>query len=193
MTTPQPLLIIVHPGSACGSADMNLGNDAAAALRVEMQILIENWSGAVAVIDGELSDELNNNWKRGWTDLGEAIEGALARASEAGLLSARIMGDDNSEYNQQMAVADLVRDQGLTPDATQITLTGAWIDDEGDGCVHSVRETLEELGFSPRIEDAMNLDFSLDGDDDDFGEDENEEPAIAATTAPSPRTRRAGC
>lgn len=174
MPTPIPLLIIVHPGSACGSADMNLGRDAAEVLRLDMQMLIENWEGGVAVIDGELSDELEGG-RHAWQELGRAITGALGRAQQSGLISERIFGDDDGDYRQMDAARDLVRKHGLTPDTAAITLTGAWIDDDGDGCVHSVREALEELGFRPVVEDAMNLDFELDTEDDDMDEDDTED------------------
>lgn len=88
----------------------------------------------------------------------------------------------DGEYRQQDAARDLVRQYGLTPANTDITLTGAWIDDDGDGCVHSVRETLEEFGFEAKIEDAMNLDFELECEDD--FEMERETPGSEPTVSP---------
>lgn len=166
---PSKLLIIVHPGSACGSADMNLGRDAAEIQRLEMQMLVQDWEGGVAVIDGDLSEELSGG-RSSWSEWGRSIDQALARAKQEGLLAVRVMGDDDGDYRQQDAARDLVANYNLLPTDTRITLTGAWIDDSGDGCVHSVRETLEELGFTVRIEDAMNLDFEIELDNDD-GED----------------------
>lgn len=192
MSTPTPLLIIVHPGSACGSADMNLGAEAAEVQRLDMQMLIENWEGGVAVIDGELSDELEG-FRRSWQDLGGAITDALDRAQQSGLISERVFGDDDGDYRQMDAARDLVQKHGLTPDKVAITLTGAWIDDDGDGCVHSVREALEALGFQPVVEDAMSLDFELDTEDDDMDEDDLDgmDTIEEEQAAPSTNTRRA--
>ena len=82
----------------------------------------------------------------------------------------------------------MVKDHGLTPANTVITLTGAWVEDSGDGCVHSVREVLEELGFSPTLESPMDLDFSLETEDD-FDEDEDEEMEEEPAPAPVARPR----
>jgi hypothetical protein len=164
---------------------MNLGLEAAEIARLDMQILVENWSGGVAVIDGELSDELTGS-KRAWSQWGRAIEEALERARLAGQIAERIMGDDNGgDYRQQDAARDLVAKHHLSPRNTSITLTGAWIDDSGDGCVHSVRETLEEFGFKPTIEDAMNLDFEIDCEDDSEDEDDVT-PVVSRKSSPRP-------
>jgi hypothetical protein len=178
MKTPNQLLIIVHPGSACGSADMNLGRDNADMQRLEMQMLVEGWEGGIVVIDGDLSEELTPNYGRhAWEQWGLAINAALEKAQENGHMSLRVMGDDGgmSELNQMEAVSKLVKDYGLTKKNTAITLTGAWVDDEGGGCVHSVREELEQFGFKPRIEDAMDLDFETAEDE----LDEEDEPETA--------------
>lgn len=189
-----PVLVIVHPGSACGSADENLGRDNAAYQRLEMQMTVENWEGAVVVIDGDLSDELSG-WRGAWQEWGDTVAKAVERAKEQGLLALRVMGNDASEYNQEDAIRDVVKDHGLTPANAMFTLTGAWVEDNGDGCVHSVREVLEELGFSPTLESPMDLDFSLDNEDDndneyESDEDSEEEMEPEAAPAPSPAARR---
>lgn len=187
---PKPLLIIVHPGSACGSADENLGRDNAAHQRLEMQLLIENWQGGVLVIDGALSDELEpDGWRRAWSDLGAAITGALARAADQGLPSGRIYGDDAEDFNQAEAARQLVKDYALTPENAAITLTGAWIHDDGGGCVNHVRETLEALGFTLRVEDAINLDLDLDFDDEMDGDEDEVEEVCDSDAQPAPTSR----
>lgn len=179
---PTPLLIVVHPGSACGSADMNLGRDEADSQRAEMQAFVDQWQGGIVVIDGALSEELGpNSWRRSWREWGESLERALARARERGLLAQRVLGDDGgeSELDQMQATAALVAEHGLTPAQTAITLTGAWIDNDGGGCVHSVREVLETLGFTPTIEAAMDLDAVPEA-----GWEDAEEDALESETAP---------
>lgn len=188
MTAPKDILLIVHPGSACGSADFSLGREHAETQRLDMQCLIEQWQGGVLVIDGSLSEELTEGFRRGWTDLGRAIDEALARAAAKGAVSQRRRGDDSEAFNQDSAAKAFVQDLELSPDSTSFTLTGAWVDAEGGGCVNSVRETLEGLGFQARVESAMDLDFSPEEFDDE------EEPADAPspTLAAGPGTGKPG-
>jgi hypothetical protein len=177
----KPLLIIVHPGSACGSADENLGRDTAAMLRLDMQMLVEGWDGGVVVIDGELSDELSSNWRREYNEWGAVITGALTRAKDKGFISRRIMGDDDNKFNQEDAIKGIVREHGLTDNNSAITLTWAWIQSsDGGGCVTSVEEALAEIGISSVIEDAMDLDYEGDAADDDneFLEEEDSLPRL---------------
>ena len=187
MPAPQPLLFIVHPGSACGSADMNLGRDAAGFLRAQMQLLIESWEGGVVVIDGEISDELTEGYGRSsWRELGVAIEEALARAAQSNQLSVRIRGDDSEEFDQDDAARKVVAEHGLAPASVDITLTGAWVEDDGSGCVNSVRAVLAGLGFTPDVSDAMDLDYNNGEEDEE--EMEDEAPALVApSTASKPR------
>ena len=191
MSQSNTLLIVVHPGSACGSADMNLGRDNADMQRCFMQTVVEGWEGGIVIIDGELSDELApNSGRDAWDQWGRALDNAIERARQNGHLSLRVMGDDGgmSELNQMEATRKVVEDYALTPENTAITLTGAWIDDEGGGCVHSVREELAKLGFQARIEDAMDLDFETAEEELDEEEDHDYEVRSErnANTEPAP-------
>lgn len=58
MTAVHRVLVLVHPGSACGSANFNIGKFEARAARDALCSELDNWRGDVLVIDGELSDEL---------------------------------------------------------------------------------------------------------------------------------------
>ena len=192
MSQHNQLLIVVHPGSACGSADMNLGRDNADMQRCFMQTVVENWEGGIVIIDGELSDELAPNYSRdAWDQWGRALDNAIERARINGHLSLRVMGDDGgmSELNQMEAARKVVGDYDITPENTAITLTGAWIDDEGGGCVHSVREELAALGFQARIEDAMDLDFETAEEELDEEDDLGDEPPPVAQPARRPSRR----
>lgn len=184
--TPNRMLVIVHPGSACGSADMNIGRYNADYLRAEMTGLILSWDGGVVVIDSDLSDELNETWRRSYRELGEAIEQAVERAQTQGKLALRVVANDFGEYTQMEAIRDIVQTHQWDPAKLNVTLTGAWVHDDGQGCVHSVREVLEELGFSPRIEDAMDMDFDLDASP----EEEEEEEELPTPSVPPSRRRR---
>lgn len=165
MHSPEriPTLILVHPGSCCGSADFNLSSADAALQRAFLQEELDSWSGAIVVIDGALSDELP-----GFPTFDAAISRTLGRASQAGLLSCRILGDDASEFTQVDAAKKLVDEHGLEPTTHAIKLTGAWYDPEDqEGCVNSVYEVFEDAGFSVDVLDsAFSLD-SLDNDEDD--------------------------
>jgi hypothetical protein len=180
----QEVLLIVHPGSACGSADMNLGRDNAAIQRLDMQSLVEGWQGPVLVIDGELSEELEGG-RDAWSQWGQAIKDALSRASSAGLPSRRIAGDDFSEFNQEAAARALVQEFGFTPDTTEFALSGAWYEsDTGGGCVGSVHDVLASLGFTASTMGAMDLDESPSEDEDCDDVDDLEETASPPSTGP---------
>lgn len=166
--TINNVLVVVHPGSACGSADFNLGKYEARAAREGLAIEINGWKGGIIVIDGGLSEDLPY-----YSQLDSAIKGALARAEQKGLPAVRVMGDDDSDYNQVVAIRDVVRNLGLTPSSTQFDITGAWYDPSGrSGCVNSVAEELHRLGFTFLIGDgALELDFFADEDEDDDDEE----------------------
>lgn len=168
---PQGLLIVVHPGSACGSADMNLGF-AASEMRGALTHAIGQWDGAVAVIDGDLSDQLSGG-KREWSDLGDAIDGALEQARGNGFAAVRIDGDDDSDFNQDCAAEKLVEDLGLVAGQHEIILAGAWYhSSDGGGCVGGVRDTLEQMGFSVSIDTEAVMDLDADtGMDDDLDDE----------------------
>lgn len=184
-----PLLIIVHPGSACGSADATVGRDNADQARLDMIQLIGSWKGSVAVIDSHLSDELDETWRRTGGELGEAIRDALKKAKNAGHHAMRIMGDDDSTgFNQDDAAIEISKQCGITA-GDQVTLTGAWASQDGiDGCVNGVRATLESIGIPCHIEAA--LDPEMDGDEyrDDEPDPEHEDPEhLTGSYARSPK------
>ena len=103
---------MVHPGSACGSADMNLGGAAASAARAALASEIDAWHGEIAVIDGELSDELH---REPWTAFGHSVDGALVRAALDGHRSGRTMGDDGSDEDQAHAAGLIAADAAGPP------------------------------------------------------------------------------
>lgn len=174
------LLVIVHPGSACGSADDIFGRDIAATQRLEMQLLVEGWEGGVVVIDGHFSDELEGG-RGAWEDWGNAIKTALEQAKQKGLVSTRVLGDDSEEYDQHCAMKDVIQEHGLRPASTCFCVTGAWVHDDGEGCVNGIRDLLVSFGFQARVEDAMDFDFESDQDEPEDDADEelaDEEPVV---------------
>lgn len=164
MTTPDRTLVIVHPGSACGSADFNLGSDPARDARMWLCTEIDAWQGGILVIDGSNSDELPS-----YPTLDGALSRALDRAKAAGLLSERVFGCDDVPPHQDEAVRTTVANGWIRPDQGVITVTGCWFDPSDEsGCVNGVMDTLEELGFSVTAgEHAVTVQDHDDPDDDD--------------------------
>lgn len=74
--TLRPVLVLVHPGSACGSADFNLGSSEASDARSRLANDLALWHGDIIVMDGFLSDEIATH-----PALDEAIQDALRRAN----------------------------------------------------------------------------------------------------------------
>jgi hypothetical protein len=144
----EHILVVVHPGSACGSANENLGRAKADEYRDELTFLFEQWEGPVLVIDGALSDELPY-----YGPYGRALNDLVARAQAQGKLGLRVQGDDAElEHNQEWAIAEQVRLQGWTPATHRFTVTGAWFEvPTGDGCVGSVIQALRAQQFQAYV------------------------------------------
>lgn len=140
---PVPLLIIVHPGSCCGSANMNLGKFQARGDRDGLTSDINAWTGDVLVVDGEMSDELPL-----YGELDNAIKHAVERADAGG----RIFGCDDTSEDWVSDVVAAVRKMNLGPD-TPIEITGAWHhpDHENTGCCNAVRDAMRAMGFKTNI------------------------------------------
>lgn len=161
----RTLLIVVHPGSCCGSADFNCGDEAAEDARDILADDLDEWTGAVAVIDGDLSSDLR---QRKYREFGAAIEGALERAAAAGLPAIRIRGGDEDEFDQVAAALSLCGSLCLASSAWKVEVTGAWYDPSGsEGCVNSVVEALAKAGVSAAVRPSavmLDVDQPQDGE-----------------------------
>lgn len=153
--TQQPvqrkrMLVVVHPGSACGSADFNLGKYDGPVARDFLARDITGWNGSILVVDSELSDELPQN-----EHLNAAIASALARAKAGNQIAGRVHGDPMAQPRWVQQVTNFVKN--LNPAEWLMELTGAWADH--DGCVAHVYNTLVRRGFRCDIRDsALYLD-----------------------------------
>lgn len=157
-----PLLVLVHPGSACGSANFNLGNFQARAERDGLILDLTRWKGAVLVADGELSDELPD-----YPQLNGAILGALQRADDAGFVSRRIAACAHEHTDWTDRILHAVKSAGYVAGET-IRITGAWVGEHG--CVNATQEILQGAGYHTDILDSAIHEADED-DDDDVDED----------------------
>lgn len=148
----ERVLVVVHPGSACGSANFNIGQFEARAARDALADELIHWDGGIVVIDGELSDELPD-----YAHLADAIDRALERAAAADQMSVRLAGDDPDQVEVIEEVAVTARWKRRS---VECTVTGAWFHPEdGGGCVGSVHARLRSLGIRSEVSEcAVQLD-----------------------------------
>lgn len=126
----EAVLVVVHPGSLCGSADMHLGSWAPAT-RELIAAEITSWPGRVAVITGDLDDELKCAKYTG-------LRVSLTRADYC---------THGSPYSDTLArAARRIAKRFRLKCGDEVTVTGAWNDEDGTGCVTAVGQTFEKLG-----------------------------------------------
>lgn len=178
-------LVLVHPGSLCGSARMMIGKMEADSARQDILQEVSDHLGPLIVIDGFLSDELS-------TEEEDLIREALDKNAASGHLSLRLWGCDAGErpyptwmpYGGSMegtifegqeeaasAIAPRLADHS-------ILVTGAWAtEDLSSGCASSVLVALRDaLGGAAEVEHSYNVVYEPDPSLDDGCE--NEEPAL---------------
>lgn len=162
------LMILVHPGSCCGSADFNNGRQDAEGSRAMIAHDLMSHTGPLLIVDGSGSDELPR-----YSILNNAIEGALKRNEEAGFFTKRVFACDDMTPNWASVVGRLVQKLKLQP-GSRVWLTGAWyFEDDSAGCVNAVYDQMSALGLRPDILDSVvrDSDGDLDWDDEDEDED----------------------
>lgn len=161
MTEKNEVLVVVHPGSACGSANSNIGKFEARAARDALVYALDHWTGGVIVIDGALSDELP-----GYPLFATAIEACLQRATASGQFAHRMMADDG---DQAPKIIELVREHAQALQSATFAVSGTWYHPEdGSGCVGSVIDALRSLGCRAEVDDsAVHLCEEEDDVDDE--------------------------
>ncbi len=140
-----PILVIVHPGSACGSADFQIGKYDAEAARDGLRHQFDRWNGGVIVLEGELDDELSDRWYR---HLGESISAVLARAKASGQVSLKRKAFDPDQVS---VIKNILKEPACRSD--RFVVTGAWAYADGTGCVNSVLEAINSVGLSAEVSD----------------------------------------
>jgi len=120
-------LVIVHPASACGSADFSLGPDAAASDRARLIGTIERWRGPSVVIDNDLTPEL--------------------QVYEPLCVALRSL-DDPIRVDACATEADWVRKAFTTIEDTglrRFVMTGAWHHpDDHSGCIDAITSMMDQ-------------------------------------------------
>lgn len=160
----QEVLVIVHPGSACGSANFNIGRFEARAARDALVYALDHWTGGVIVIDGALSDELPD-----YPALDLAIQHALERSLANKVISHRMKGDDPDHVPR---IIEFVQGNAHELKSAVYSVSGAWSHPEENtglmgGCVGSTVQALLKLGCTTTFhESAVELP-SLDDEDGD--------------------------
>lgn len=177
-------LVLVHPGSMCGSARMFLGKSEADSARNAVLGEVAAHVGPIIVIDGFLSDELT------WSEQ-TVIEDALTSNAEAGHLALRLWGCDAGEspypswppFGASMEGAIFEGQEeaakAIAPRLAdhRIIVTGAWAtEDLSTGCASSVLVAMREaLGGAAEVEHSDNVIYepnpSLDDDCENNGVD----------------------
>jgi len=144
------ILVLVHPGSACGSATSNIGRQSANEARDGLCHELRTWTGGVIVLDGELSDELPS-----YPELQSQIDAAVQRAASAGQVSIRRMADDPDQVDE---IKRIINELGTHTAA--YVVTGAWYQsNDGGGCVGSVLDALRGAGSDAELSDyAIDID-----------------------------------
>ena len=171
MNNKQEILVVVHPGSACGSGNANIGKHEARSYRESMTSDLNEWNAGVIVIDGFLSDELPD-----YPEFDRAIKDALSNARRRKFISRRANGCDNSDKNADDRIREIVTKMGDAAKECTFTVTGAWYHNpkEQTGCVNGVLNVLEEMGCTAWLADsAMRMPSPFDDDNDDEAVDDS--------------------
>lgn len=145
LSTVKPgdhITLMVHLGSACGSANFNLGDQRAQHARAGLLEDLQTVTGHLLVLAGGLDDEIAD-----FAELLDALETALQPTP--GGLRAQILAHDPDQVDITKAFVDRL---GALAFEVSFEVTGAWLDDydpgERGGCVGSVYEALKAKGLS---------------------------------------------
>ena len=130
----KEVLVVIHPGSACGSADFTLGHIEGAEARHALCKTIHGWLGPCIVIDNDLSSELSV-----YAQIGLAID-SLPEPARIHACSSKKEWLDQA-YESLPEGSDKL-----------FLLTGAWHHpEEGSGCIDAIACRMEKEGRQWKI------------------------------------------
>ncbi len=164
----HPILVITHPGSACGSADFNLGGDGSLSrsYREGMIEQFNSWQGGVIVLSGDFYDELRQPKYRSF---GKAIDALLSRTRAVGKVSIRKPAPDPDNAK---VITRLLSDPANR--GRKYLCTGAWWYGGDDGCVGATAAAIRALGLPVEISETVVTEEDASGFDSwDEEEDAN--------------------
>lgn len=150
------VLVLVHPASACGSAEFSLGRGEARLARTALLQELRQWRGGIVVIDGDFSEELATV-----PIFNGAIDDCLARARDAGVVSARIDGPPAifEERFAQWLMSQPGRGQG-----SNFVVSGVWFHPkDGGGCVGAIYDVLRNHGCTAEVSESAMCMWECDG------------------------------
>lgn len=156
----QRVLILVHPGSVCGSAEMALGRQQARCQREQIIEDIEAHRGDTLVLDGFLSDEIPDY---------PMYHAAIERAATRTQYSMRQFACDSEGDHFTILLPEILRASAWNdPKHFRFDVTGAWFfENDRSGCVNGVCAVLRDLGFRFDV-----LDSAARDPDGNFDEEE---------------------
>ena len=149
ITESCDVLVLVHPDSACSSADIHYCSPAIAQWRREALITeLTDWRNSIIVIDGDLHPELRET---PFTPLSNAIDTCIRRAQLNNLISIRAYA---TYQTMARTTRRILRQLLLAPNTTRFHVTGAWYNSNHSGCVATMTDTLILDGYTTRIADS---------------------------------------
>lgn len=122
------VLVVVHPGSLCGSLAM-YHSEECEDIRDRIAHEIETFEGPVITVLGGMEDEFDDPFDQSTRDLGLALDSC----------SEWEVNGEPSERGLRNAAIAIARHYP----AQQYLVTGAWHDQDGQGCVTSVANGLK--------------------------------------------------
>lgn len=130
----KEVLVVVHPGSACGSADFSMGLEAAALARYDLGRTIHQWNGDSIIISNEFHAETDT-----YAQIGLALQG-LRDPILIDACASREGWDEEAFQTIRSMPAD------------RFIITGAWHHpDQRSGCVDAIAAKMEEAGMDWEI------------------------------------------
>lgn len=161
----DPLLIVVHPGSGCDSANSLLGRARALETRRALETLLPHWHGGIVIVDGTTSDELKHY------PLGRVITGALDSARDHHAIAERIFAcDDETAHWPERVIghlADLPRSQTIMLAGALCSPNPSLNDNDpmvSRGCVNALYAQLAKSGFT-RLSVEETASFAIPDED----------------------------
>ena len=139
------ILILVHPGAACGLANVQ-NKTKADAERDGMCRELAEWKGGILVIDNENSEDIS-----AYPKLNTAIRNAVDGATRRGSPAARIFASAKISKDWTGLISKAIRAWGPKPD-TYFEVTGAWYYlRTNEGAVNVVYDLILLMGYQGNI------------------------------------------